>query len=187
MTIPSSIRVIVVVAVVGMVPTAVVARDPLPRFTEEREAAALHFVRKHCPELLPLLDELKRANRPAYELQIRETFQVTELLADLQDDPRRHELELKIWVADNKALVLVARLATAREEDRKAIEDQLHGLSRELVELEVLALEHRVTVLEHELTTSRDDLNKARDNFDRRLKDRYQSLIEKSRKKPPVP
>ena len=36
------------------------AADPLPRFTEEREAAALHFVRKHCPELVPLLDEFKK-------------------------------------------------------------------------------------------------------------------------------
>ena len=93
------------------------ADTPLPRFTEEREAAALHFVRKHCPELVPMLDELKKSNRPAYEQQVRETFQVTELLADLQDeDPKRYELELKIWVAENKALVLGARLATAKEE-----------------------------------------------------------------------
>ena len=111
--------------------------EPLPRFTEEREAAALHFVRKHCPELLPLLEDLKKASRPAYELQVRETFQVTELLADLQDDPKRYELELKIWKAENKALVLVAKLATPKEDARKAIEEQLQVLAKELVELEV--------------------------------------------------
>src|SRR5215212_6896379 len=113
------------------------AADPLPRFTEEREAAALHFMRKHCPELVPLLDELKKVSRPAYEQQVRETFQVTELLADLQDDPKRYELELKIWKAENKALVLVAKLATPKEEDRKAAEEQLLALAKELVELEV--------------------------------------------------
>src|SRR5205807_6979668 len=102
-----------------------VSAEPLPRFAEEREAAALHFVKKHCPELIPLLDELKKSNRPAYELQVRETFQVTELLADLQDDPKRYDLELKIWKAENKAMVLVGRLATPKEDERKAIEDQL--------------------------------------------------------------
>ncbi len=159
--------------------------EPLPKFTEEREAAALHFVRKHCPDLVPLLDDLKKTNRAAYELQIRETFQVTELLADLQDDPKRHELELKIWKAENKALVLVAKLATPKEEDRKAVEEQLLALAKELVELDVQSLEHRVEVLRTELNAAKDDLAKFRDNFDRTVKDRFESLLEKARKKKP--
>lgn len=167
------------------VPAAARAADPLPRFTEEREAAALHFVRKHCQELLPLLDELKKSSRAAYESQVRETFQVSELLADLQDDPKRHDLELRVWKAENKALVLVARLATPKDEDRKAIEDQLQALARELVELEVQSLEHRVALLQGELTAAKDELNKVRDNFDRTAKDRYDALVERARKKKP--
>lgn len=166
-------------------PTASSAAEPLPRFTEEREAAALHFVRKHCPELLPLLDELKKVNRVAYESQIRETFQVTELLADLQDDPKRYDLELKVWKAENKALVLVAKLATPKDDDRKAIEEQLQSLARELVELEVQSLEHRVGLLQNELTGAKDELAKFRDNFDRSVKDRFEALVEKARKKKP--
>ncbi|MBN9118721.1 MAG: hypothetical protein J0I06_06115 [Planctomycetes bacterium] len=166
-------------------PCAAPAGEPLPRFTEEREAAALHFVRKHCPELLPLLEDLKRANRAAYELQVRETFQVTELLADLQDDPKRHELELKIWKAENKAFVLVAKLATPKEEDRKAVEEQLLALAKELVELDVQSLEHRVEVLRTELMSAKDDLTKLRDNFDRTVKDRHEALLEKARKRKP--
>ncbi len=115
-----------VVAAIVLSPTAAPA-DPPPKFTEEREAAALHFIRKHCPELTPLLDDLKKANRAAYELQVRETFQVTELLAELQDDQKRYDLELKMWKAENKALVLVAKLATPKEDDRKVIEGQLAG------------------------------------------------------------
>jgi hypothetical protein len=159
------------------------AADPLPRFTEEREAAALHFVRKHCPELVPMLDELKKSNRTAYEQQVRETFQVTELLADLQDDPKRHELELKIWKAENRALVLVAKLATPKEEERKAVEQELQTVAKELVELEVQSLEHRTVVLEQELSAAKDELSKARDNFDRTVKERYEGLLEKARKK----
>jgi hypothetical protein len=161
----------------------VAAAEPLPKFTEEREAAALFFVRKHCPELMPLLDDLKKANRTAYELQIRETFQVTELLADLQDDQKRYDLELKVWKAENKANVLVAKLATLKEEDRKTIEDQIRTLAKELVELEVQSLDHRVEVLQNELTGAKDELAKYRDNFDRSVKDRFEMLVEKARKK----
>lgn len=161
------------------------AADSLPKFTEEREAAALHFVRKHCPELVPLLEDLKKGNRPAYESQIRETFQVTELLADLQDDQKRYELELKIWKAENKAMVLVAKLATPKEEDRKAVEEQLQAVAKELVELEVHSLEYRAAVLQTELTAAKDELAKFRDNFDRSVKDRFESLVEKAKKKKP--
>src|SRR5262245_26391084 len=173
------------VLAVALVPCAANAAEPLPKFTEEREAAAMHFVRKHCPELVPLLEDLKKANRPAYELQIRETFQVTELLADLQDDPKRYDLELKIWKAENKALVLVAKLATLKEEDRKVAEEQLQGLAKERVELEVQTLEHRTSLLQIELAAAKDELAKLRDNFDRTVKDRFESLLEKAKKKKP--
>jgi hypothetical protein len=176
------VRVAVVVGTLAFVP-ALAAAESLPRFTEEREAAALHFVRKHCPELVPLLDELKKTRPAAYELQIRETFQVTELLADLQDDPKRHELELKLWKAENRSLVLVARLATSKDDERKAIEDQLQAIAKELVELEVRSLEYRVQLLEREATNARDELTKARDNLDKSVKDRYESLLEKAKRK----
>jgi hypothetical protein len=172
---------------VGMVAlsAASVRAELPPRFTEEREAAALFFVKKHCPELMPLLDELKKTNRAAYEAQIRETFQVTELLAELQDDDKRYQLELKIWKAENKALVLVARLATPKEEDRKAIESQLHALAKELVDLELQSLEHRIELLQSELATSKEEFGKFRDNHERSIKDRYESLLEKARKRKP--
>ncbi len=160
--------------------------EPLPRFTEEREVAALHFVRKHCPELLPLLEELKKSSRPAYELQVRETFRVTELLADLRDDdPKRYELELKIWIAENKSLVLVARHATSKPSEQKQVEEQLRKLAKELVELDVLSAEHRVEVLRAEFNAAKDDLSRSRDGFDRNVKQRYEALIEKTRKKKP--
>jgi hypothetical protein len=180
----ASARFALVVGVAALV-VSVATADPPPRFTEEREAAALHFVKKQCPELLPLLEELKKANRGAYEEQIRETFQVTELLAELEDDEKRYALELKAWKAENKALVLVARLATPKGEDRKEIEDQLQVLARELVELEVQTLEQRIELLQSELAASKDELGKFRDNLERTVRDRYESLLEKARKKKP--
>ncbi len=159
--------------------------DPLPRYTEEREAAALHFVRKHCPELVPLLDELKKAARPTYERQIRETFQITELLADLQDDPKRHELELNLWKIENKAMVLVAKLTTARDDERPKIEEQLQSLAKEIVELDLQSLDYRGEVLQTELNATKDEAAKIRENLDRSVKERFETLIEKARKKKP--
>src|SRR5262245_18564275 len=112
------------------------AANPLPRFTEEREAAALHFVKKNCPELLPFLEELQKTNQVQYEQQIREVFQVTEMLADLRDDPRRHEFELKLWKTENRALVLAARLGVTKDEKAaKQLEGQILDLVKELVDL----------------------------------------------------
>src|SRR5262249_2219737 len=112
-------------------PTAADETPPtsLPRFTEEREAAALFFVKKHLPELLPLLEQLKLNTLQRYEMEIREIFQVTELLADLRDEPRRYELELKIWKAENRAHALVAQLSTPSEDERKKVEGQLQDLA----------------------------------------------------------
>jgi hypothetical protein len=176
-------RYAILVAVIALLSTSARA-DPLPKFTEEREAAALHFVHKQFPELLPLLDDLKKTHRPVYELQIRETFQVTELLAELQDDEKRYAIELKMWKAENKALILVAKLATTKDEDRKGIEAQLQSLARELVELDSQSLEHRVELLQNELGAAREDLGKFRDNMDRTVKERFNALLEKVKKKP---
>jgi len=157
----------------------------LPRFTEEREAAALHFVRKHCPELLPLLEELKRTNRPLYERQILETFQVTELLADLLDDPKRYEVELRIWKTENQAMVLVAQLTTAKPEERDSLDQRLQHLARELIELEAQAIECRIELLQAELAFHKEELAKHRDQIDRLARERYEALLEKARKKKP--
>ena len=110
---------------------------------------------------------------------------MTELLADLQDDPKRYDLELRIWKAENKAFVLVAKLATPKEEDRKAVEEQLLALAKELIELEVRSLEHRAAALQTELNSTKDELTKLRDNFDRSVKERHEALLERARKKKP--
>jgi hypothetical protein len=156
---------------------------PLPRFTEEREAAALFFVKKHVPEVLPLLEQLKKSNPAQYEQEIREVFQVTEMLAELQDDPRRHDLELKVWKTENKAYALVARLSTPNEEERKKIEAELHDLARELVELDVQVLELKADQLDKELGEVKDELAKAREQTDKQAKTRYEGLVDQAKKR----
>src|SRR5262249_139718 len=154
----------------------------LPRFTEEREAAALFFVKKQLPELLPLLEELKKTNAPHYEREVREIFQVTEYLADLRDDPRRYDLELKIWNTQNKSFTPVAQPSTPSEEGRKKLQGQLADLAKELVDLDIQVLELRADQLDKELGEVKDELAKARDSMDKNVKDRYEMLMEKTKR-----
>jgi hypothetical protein len=155
----------------------------LPRFSEEREAAALFFVNKHLPELLPLLEQLKKNNTTQYQREIREIFQVTEMLAELrEDDPKRYELELKVWKAENRANTLVAQLSTPSDESRKKVEVQLQDLAKELVELDMQVLELRAEQLDKELGEVKDELAKMRDNTDKQVRDRYEGLLDKARR-----
>ncbi len=154
----------------------------LPRFTEEREAAALYFVKKHVPELLAILEQIKKNNVAQYEHEIREIFQITEWLADLRDEPRRYELELKIWKSENKANTLIAKLSTPNEEDRKKVQSQLQELAKELVELDIQVLELKADQLDKELGEVKDELAKLRDNADKKTKERYEGLIERASK-----
>ncbi len=155
--------------------------DPLPRFTEEREAAALFFLKKHAPEVLQLLEQLKKTNLAQYQQEIREVFYVTELLADLQDEPRRYELELKIWKAESKAHTLVARLSAPAEE-RKKVEARLQELARELVELDIQVLELKAEQLDKELGEIKDELTRTRDQIDKVTRTRYEGLLGKVKK-----
>jgi hypothetical protein len=164
-------------------PPAGAAEAPLPRFTEEREAAALFFIKKHLPEVLPLLEELKKNNAGQYQKEIREVFQVTEMLADLEDDPPRRDLELKIWITESKAHALVAKLATPNEEERKKAEDGLRELARQLVELDIQDLQQKADQLKKDLTEVEEDLAKAREQQDKNAQARYEALLEQAKRR----
>jgi hypothetical protein len=155
----------------------------LPRFTEEREAAALFFVKKHLPELLPLLEQLKKNNHAQYEHEVRAIFQETEMLADLQDDPKRYELELRVWKAENRANTLVAQLSTPSAEARQKIEGQLQDLAHELVDLDIQVLELKAEELDKELGDVKDELAKMRDALDKQIKERYEGLLDKAKRR----
>lgn len=156
--------------------------NKLPRFTEEREAAARFFVKKNLPELLPFLDELKKNNATDYQREIREIFQVTEMLADLIDEPERHRLELEIWKTENKAHTLVAKLATPNEEDRKKLETQLQELARDLVDLDIKVLKLKADQLDKELGEVNDELAKMKENREKEAKERFDALVSKAKK-----
>lgn len=174
-----TIALAILAATIGFVASA----EPLPRFTEEREAAALFFVKKHLPELTQVLDPLKRDHPLHYQREIREIFQVTELLADLADDTARYDIELKIWIMENRAHVLLAKISTPDVDERKKLQNQLQDLAGQLVGLDIEYLEMRAEQLDREIGETREELTKIRENRDRMVKDRYEGLLQKLSKR----
>jgi len=151
----------------------------LPRFTETREAAAIHFVKKHLAEMLPVLDQLKKSNQPQYEREIRFIFEITEILADLEDDAPRHNLELRIWIAENRAQLLLARLGAAGDEKRKTIHLQLQELANQLVDLDANYLELKAEQLDRDLAQVRDQISRIRERREQFVKERYHELLQR--------
>jgi len=121
------------------------APEAPPRFTPEREAAALFYVQKQLPELMPFLTELKKASPPRYEQEVGRIFQETERIANL-NEAGREELEVRSWKAQTRAHMLLARLAPLSESRRPQAEAALRPLAQELAEINATRTGSRVGI-----------------------------------------
>jgi hypothetical protein len=125
-------------------------------FTEEREAAAMTFVRMNHPELAALLDQLKLNDVSEYQRAIRELFHSSEKLAQLQErNPKRYPMELEAWKLNSRIRLLVARLTMSpdpkiEDELRQALVQQV-GLRKATLEDDRERLQHRVAELNEQL------------------------------------
>jgi NADH dehydrogenase/NADH:ubiquinone oxidoreductase subunit G len=159
-------------------------KDKLPAYSEEREAAALCFIRKQLPDLIPILERLKTTDSAKYRVQIRETFQVTEWLSDLEDeDSKRHDLELELWKTETKALLVVAKLAQQPQEEQAKLQEELQEYTKKLVELDMQSLRLRVEELEKELGETREELSHTETKREALSKERYDKLFEQAKRR----
>lgn len=156
----------------------------LPPFSEEREAAALAFVREHHAEVAELLERLK-ANRPAqYRKAIRELSQASQRLAQWKDrDPARYELELRLWKLQSKARLLSARATMSgsvveETELRQVLAEQM-DVRIALLKLQRDTAARRVQELEGQIAR----LNAQRDSTIERQITRAKQAIEQQRKR----
>ncbi|MEX2187445.1 MAG: hypothetical protein WD875_11645 [Pirellulales bacterium] len=86
------------------------AKDAIPAFTPEREAAALAFVREHHAEVADLLENLRKTRPEQYRRAARELFRASERVAQWKDrDPARYQLELQTWKINSRIQLLLAR------------------------------------------------------------------------------
>ena len=71
----------------------------------------------------------------------------------------------------------------SRRRENFAIKVQLQDLAKELVDLDVQVLEYKSEQLDKELGEVKDELAKAKENPERQVRDRYEQLLEKAKKK----
>ncbi len=126
----------------------------------EHEAAARAFAKQHHPELLILLDALKKREPRRYAAAIRELYQTSESLNRLRErDRERYEAELRLWKATSRVRLLAARLTMGQSDDleqelRRAIAEQIEArialqrLTRDRLRRRLAALERAIAQAE---------------------------------------
>jgi hypothetical protein len=99
----------------------------------ERETAALAFARQHHPELLTLIDKLRKENRREYNMAIRDLSQASDRLTRLKkQSPAQYDVALAAWKLDSRAHLLAARMTMTPD---PAMEAELKQVLRERVDL----------------------------------------------------
>ncbi len=140
-------------------------RKEAPVLIPEREAAALAFAQKYHADLGELLVYLKANNPSAYQHAVFDLYRTSQRLAMHHDrgDMDRYQLELKMWQAQSRSQLIVARMkmtATAQLEKqlRQALSEQLE-LRAEILRRDREKTADRLQKLDEQLT----QLNKDRE------------------------
>lgn len=149
-------------------------------FTEEREAAATIFVRKHLPELEPILNQLKLSKPAEYQQVMCDLFRTSELFAAMrQEDAGRYELALKSWQVESRTELLAAELV-AHPEQRDRLVAELQSNATQLVDLEIEQAAYEIRRLKARLQRAegqRQQMEKRRQELiDRRLESMMKAI-----------
>jgi hypothetical protein len=144
-------------------------------FTEEREAAAMTFVRMNHPELAALLDQLKLNDVSEYQRAIRELFHSSEKLAQLQErNPKRYPMELEAWKLNSRIRLLVARLTMSPD---PKIEDELRQALVQQVGQRKAALNDERERLESRMAELKEQLKKLDEQQTNSVEQRMAKLL----------
>lgn len=150
--------------------------NKLADYTPEREAAALMFASLHHPELSSLLGQLKESDPQEYQRAIRELFQASERLAQIQERaPARYELELEIWKLESRIRLLAARMAMGAD---PALEQELRELAAEQIDARLSLAQFERREVEQRL----EKLNARIDAIEKSRDDRIQQVVDRVRR-----
>ena len=133
--------------------------------TPERESAVMTFVERNHPALKDVLASLKQNRPKEYEKAIRDIYQTSERLANLQErDPSLYALELKNWTLRSQIQLLTAHMVMAdneviRAELRKLLLEQM-DVRAEVLRLDRQRARERLERIESELAKINSDRDK---------------------------
>jgi len=147
---------------------------------EEREAAALAFVRANHPELALLLEPLKAMKPEQYEKAIAELDQVSRGLANLKkSDPRRYQVGLDVWKARSRVEVIAAQLASAPSPE---LESQLKIALGDQVDAQLARQRLERSITEERLKQINKSIENLETNRDSIIESRHRELIKKGQR-----
>ena len=111
-------------------------RKEVAKLIPEREAMAMTFMRKNHPELEELLIYLKENDPNRYRLAVHGLYRTSHRLAQYHDrgDNDRYGLELKLWQAESRGWLLIARM---KMENTKELEQQLRDAVGEQMDIRI--------------------------------------------------
>jgi phage-related protein len=137
-----------------------VEKKPLPKVSKERLEELKAFVKKHHPEIRPLLNSLQKSRPEQYEATMRTLDREVRNIQALEKRwPERYEKSLELWTTRSKITLLSAQLAIKKSlQEQQAIEKQIysliqkqHALRIEIVAADVKATRKRLERYEAEL------------------------------------
>ena len=157
-------------------------REKLPSFTSERETAALAFVKEQHPQLIEVLERLKKIKPEEYQWAIREISGDTEQLSIVKNrDANEYAIQLEAWRLRSKVGLAAADLNAKRTEEK---EQTLRNLLRlQLVnqlkqqELERERIATRLAAIDKRIAELREATEQTIDT-------RYQRLVKKKSNRP---
>jgi hypothetical protein len=136
-------------------------------------------VRTHHAELAELLEQLKATNVPEYQRAIRDLFQSSEHLAQIEErNPQKYELELQNWKLNSRIQVLVARLSM---QPSKTLEDDLRQVLAEKVEAREQLLLYEYQKAQAKLAEAGTQLEEFRQDRPKLVDEWREDILEQSR------
>lgn len=125
-------------------PSATNAKQPFS------EAKVLKFVGEHQPELLKLLEFMKKKQPAQYQQALREMARSQQRLETLAEkDKELHTVELELWNIRSRLRLVAAQIPVVREKQRGELEKEL----KDLVERELQQNRAKLTLQKERLET----------------------------------
>ena len=137
-----------------------------PNVSKERRDELMGFVKKHHPDLQPLLQSLQKTSPEQYKAAMRTLDREVKSLQALEKRaPQRYEKSLELWITKSKIKLLSAQLAIKETlPEQQAIEKQIFQLIAKQEDLRIASLAADTKTLESRLEKSKSDLKKLREN-----------------------
>jgi len=130
---------------------------------KSQQATAIAFAKANHPELVPLLNSLKRRREPDYNREVRQLHQASTRLGKLKErvQNERYEQELAVWKLDSRIRLQLAKWSVSKDdklgsEIRKALAER-QAIRKAQYERELARLDERRTKVESMLRGLTDE------------------------------